>query len=233
MVQINPVTVRIKFFKRGALQYISHLDLVRTMNKIIVRARLPLWYSEGFNPKPKMVFAAPLSIGTESECEFMDLRLTERLSEEEIKAALNRNLTDEMQVTEVYYPDTKLTELKWFSYKMEIKTEGSSSELAEIVNDCLKASIIEVSKKTKPGEPTKTVNIAPLIKSAEARYLPDSSAIEISSILSADQSCFLNPEYVISALKEKAGVLSGGNLLKEYYSIKRERSYCADMTEFR
>ena len=72
MVQVTAntpyVTLRFKFKKLGKLQYISHLDLVRTMNKIIVRAKLPLWYSEGFNPKPKMIFAAPLSICTESVC---------------------------------------------------------------------------------------------------------------------------------------------------------------------
>ena len=60
MVQVNtPINLRVKFKKVGALQYVSHLDLVRTMHKIIVRAKLPLWYTEGFNPKPKMVFAAP------------------------------------------------------------------------------------------------------------------------------------------------------------------------------
>ena len=79
MVQVNQTKqfLRFKFIKRGSLQYISHLDLVRTMHKVIVRAKLPLWYTEGFNPKPKMIFAAPLSIGTESECEFMDLRMNE------------------------------------------------------------------------------------------------------------------------------------------------------------
>ena len=58
MVQVNnsKITVRIKFKKLGKLQYISHLDMVRTMNKIIVRAKLPLYYTEGFNPKPKMTF---------------------------------------------------------------------------------------------------------------------------------------------------------------------------------
>ena len=90
MVQLTPqhpyVTLRLKFKKVGSLQYISHLDLVRTMSKIITRAKLPLWYTEGFNPKPKMIFAAPLSIGTESVCEFMDLRLVDDISPEEAKA---------------------------------------------------------------------------------------------------------------------------------------------------
>ena len=100
----NPAysVLRVKFKKVGDLQYISHLDLVRTMHKIIVRAGLPLWYTEGFNPKPKMAFAAPLSVGTESLCEFMDLRVTEAISPEEILARLNKNMTDEMQELEAY-----------------------------------------------------------------------------------------------------------------------------------
>ena len=89
MVQVNPTKLflRFKFRKGGSLQYVSHLDLVRTMHKVIVRAKLPLWYTEGFNPKPKMIFAAPLSIGTESLCEFMDIRMNEQIDPAEAMAA--------------------------------------------------------------------------------------------------------------------------------------------------
>ena len=98
MVQVNntPITLRVKFHKIGNLQYISHLDLVRTMMKVIVRAKLPLWYTEGFNPKPKLAFAAPLSIGTESVSEFMDIRLTEKIDPQDAVNALNTNMTSEM-----------------------------------------------------------------------------------------------------------------------------------------
>ena len=110
MVQLTPnnpyLTLRVKFKKVGSLKYISHLDLVRTMSKIIVRAGLPLWYTEGFNPKPKMIFAAPLSIGTDSYTEYMDLRLIDDISPEEVMHRLNANMTDEMQVTEAYYATT-------------------------------------------------------------------------------------------------------------------------------
>lgn len=232
MVQVTVphVSVRIKFRKEGGLQYISHLDLVRTMHKIIVRSKLPLWYTEGFNPKPKMVFAAPLSIGTESKCEYMDLRLTERIPEADIMLALNKNLTDEMQVTEVYYPETKLTDLKWFSYTVTVKTNGADEALAKKCEELLNSDKVEIEKKTKPGEPTKTADIAPLIKSANAVF--SNGEIIISCCLSADQSCFLNPEYLIKALKKYCGVLSSENLTEEYYTIMRNAAYCADMTDF-
>lgn len=231
MVQVNQpsVKLRIKFKKVGKLQYISHLDLVRTMNKIIVRAGLPIWYTEGFNPKPKMVFAAPLSIGTESVCEFMDVRLTEKIAPEEVTRRLNANMTSEMQVIEAYYPETKFTDLAWLTYTITVKTNGASPELAERCNSILNADKVEILKKTKSGEAI--VDIRPLIRNANAVFTD--GTIRISCALSADPSSFLNPEYIIKALREGAGILSDTDLTKEGYSVMRERAYFADMTEFR
>ncbi len=232
MVQVSNtpyVTVRIKFKKVGRLQYISHLDLVRTMQKILVRSKLPMWYTEGFNPKPKMVFAAPLSIGVESVCEFMDLRLTKKVSAEKIAAVLNANMTDEMQVTAVYYPTSKLTDLKWFSYIVEIKSEMNSAELAEKCNQLFANSEILVTKKSKDTE--KTVDIKPLIRSADA--VSDNGKVRICATLSADQSCFLNPEYLVEAIRRETGVLSAENEALESYTVVRTAAYVEDMSEFR
>ena len=231
MVQVNTEKsrLRIRFKKVGKLQYVSHLDLVRTMHKTLVRSKLPLWYTEGFNPKPKMTFAAPLSIGTESVCEFMDVVLTERVEPQEAIRVLNANMTDEMQVTEAYYPETKFTDLAWLSYTVLIKTENPSAELAEKCEELLNGEKIEILKNTKSGE--KIVDIRPLVKSASA--VLDGGVVRISACLCADPSSFLNPEYLIKALRDKLGILSSPDLTKEEYSIMRERAYFADMTEFR
>ena len=233
MVQVNsntPINLRVKFRKVGSLQYISHLDLVRTMHKIIIRAGLPLWYTEGFNPKPKMVFAAPLSIGTESVAEYVDIRLNEKMPETEALARLNKNLTDEMQAIEAYYPESKLTDLKWLSYTMKIKTGGASGELVEEIEKCLLSDSVTVEKKSKSGDGAR-VDIRPLIKSMSA--VLDGELIVLSCVLSADPSAFLNPEYVIKALREQCGILSDPCIVNEYYSIMREKAYKADMSEFR
>lgn len=232
MVQVNntPINLRVKFKKTGKLQYISHLDLVRTMQKVIVRAGLPLWYTEGFNPKPKMVFAAPLSIGTESLTEFVDIRLFERMDVNEAMLRLNENMTSEMQVLEAYYPESKLTDLKWLSYSIVIKTNFASEILAKQCENALLAETVEIKKKTKSGNEA-TVNIRPLIKSVSVMF--DGEYIRIFCTLSADASAFLNPEYVVKALSERCGILSDPDLTKEYYSIMRENAYLGDMTEFR
>ena len=229
MVQVNATKLflRFKFIKRGSLQYISHLDLVRTMHKVIVRAKLPLWYTEGFNPKPKMIFAAPLSIGTESQCEFMDLRMNEYIDPAEAMARLNANMTDEMQVIEAYYPDSKFTDLKWMSYRITITPAALTDEMVSDCNGIFSGNTLEVQKKNSD----QTINIRPLIKSAVAKREGDS--ILIDAILSADPSAFLNPEYVIKALKEKCNLLTSSDLMSESYEIMRLNAYFEDMTEFR
>lgn len=224
----TPINLRVKFKKVGNLQYVSHLDLVRTMHKIIVRSKLPLWYTEGFNPKPKMVFAAPLSIGTESLVEFMDLRLSERIDPAAAIKSLNANMTDELVVLDAYYPDSKLTDLKWLSYVITINTVGASPELAEACNSALRADSMPVAKKQKPDD---TMDIKPLIRSASAVY--NSGSIRIDCVLSADASAFLNPEYVVKYLRSACGILSCENLLAESYSILRRGAYAADMSEYR
>ena len=201
------------------------------MHKIIIRSKLPLWYTEGFNPKPKMIFAAPLSIGTESVCEFMDLRLVDDIPPEEAMARLNANMTDEMQVLEAYYTEEKMTELKWLAYSIDIKTDGASSELADACSKLLLGDSVVVEKKAKPRESAQTVDIRPLIKEVSASF--EDGVIHIDAILSADASSFLNPEYVIKALRNGCGILSNPDLTKEYYSIMRTKAYKGDMTEFR
>ena len=223
------VIARIKFVKLGNLQYISHLDLVRTMHKVLIRTKLPLWYSEGFNPKPKMVFSLPLSIGVQSVCEYMDVRLTERVSEQQILNLINDNVTDELKALEVYYPTTSLSEIKWYLYTVKIKTENASEELAMACDSVLNSSPLVVEKKGKKG--VSEVDISPMISFATA--VLDSGLIKLSLKLSADSSAPLNPELVVKLLKNKCGILSSDNLLEEYYITMRECAYFEDMSPYK
>ena len=224
----TPINLRIKFKKVGMLQYVSHLDLVRTMSKIVVRAKLPLWYTEGFNPKPKMVFAAPLSIGTESYVEFMDLRLSEKMDPAVAIKSLNDNLTDELVVLDAYYPETKHTDLKWLGYTITLSVSDASEELAEKCVASFAAEQVLVKKKERIGG--KEVDIKPLIRSLEAKL--SDGKIVIECVLSADASSFLNPEYVVKHLREAVGVLTADNIMSESYTILRHSAYREDMSPF-
>ena len=226
----RPVTVRLKFVKVGNLQYISHLDLQRTFNRVLVRSGLPVWYTKGFNPHAKLVFSTPLSVGTQSVCEFLDLRLDREMSCEDVKNMLNAELTDEMYVTEVYFPESKFADIAFCEYEYEIFTEGASAELAEKISALFTASPLNMVKKTKSGE--REIDIIPLIKSISAGYDADGGVIRIRAILSAATESFLNPEMLMTAMKEKLSVMTGDPAV-EWYTIMRTRSLKADMSEFR
>ncbi len=228
MVQMNPCVVRVRFRKIGKLKFVSHLDLVRTMMKVIVRAGLPLRFSEGFNPKPKLSFAAPLSTGVESVCELMDIKLNYRVPESEVLLSLNKNFTDELYATEAYYPDSKFTELSFISHRIELDLLSSDDELCKRISDTL-TSTLTIIKKGKGGE--REVDIAPMIKSVDCRI--QDGRVVLECVLSSSPSQFLSPELMIKALRERLGILREENLTDEGYTVMRTETYVADMTPFR
>lgn len=73
--------IRIRFGKHGALRFVGHLDTARTWERTLRRAQIPLEYSQGFNPRPRMQFAAAVPVGVTSESEYLDVWLTRRLGE--------------------------------------------------------------------------------------------------------------------------------------------------------
>ena len=220
----SPKTMRIKFRKTGSLQYISHLDLHRTFNRVLVRAGIPLWYTQGFNPHAKMVFALPLSVGTESECEYLDVRVERDISAEEMKRRLNAQLTDELCVLDVYEAKEKLTAVRWASYHYEIEPHGDAEKLFTEIREIFRSPVV-MKKKTKSGE--KELDIMPLVRSLSVSFDPESGRIEMEALLSAAGESYLNPEYLITAIKEKTGFLSG-DLSAESYRIIRTDLYLED-----
>lgn len=225
-----PLTVRIKFVKKGKLQYISHLDLQRTFNRILMRSGLPVWYTKGFNPHAKLVFSTPLSVGTQSECEFLDLRFDREMPCEDIKRMLNAELTDEMYALEVYIPNTKFSEIAFCEYEYEIFADMASEGFAAELERVFTTSPLTLVKKSKSGE--REIDVVPLIKSVSAEYNKGSGSIRMTAVLSADTENFLNPEMLVTAIKAKYGILTADNP-EEWYSITRKKSLKADMTEFR
>ncbi len=223
-------SIRIKFRKVGDLQYISHLDLQRTMARVLVRAGIPMWYTQGYNPHAKVIFGLPLSVGTESECEFIDLRVDRDITGKEVKERLNRCLTDEMQVLDAYEPNTKFNEIAWASYEMELCFAGADASVADKLQSLFTTAPLNVTKKTKSGE--KEIDIIPLIRKV-CVTCPEEGRLHVSATLAAGNTEHLNPELLITAAKESCGILSG-DPAKESYSILRTHVYLADgETEFR
>ena len=92
--------IRFKFSKVGAYKYFSHLDIISIISRAIRRAKIRVKYSEGFNPKPKISFGPPTSLGIESRAEYGDIILTEDLEPEDFLMRLNHALKDKIKIEE-------------------------------------------------------------------------------------------------------------------------------------
>ena len=219
----TPRTLRVKFRKVGNLQYISHLDLQRTFQRVLVRAGLPLWYTKGFNPHIKMVFGMPLPVGSESECEYLDIRIEREMSCEEVKARLNAELTDELAVLDVYPAATGLSDMAYAVYRYTVHTAGADEALVARVREVLSNGPLNVIKKGKSGE--REVNILDSLRSFEVGL--DDGALTMQITLAAGEGKYISPEAVITALRREVGILSG-DPTKEHYRILRTRVLLAD-----
>lgn len=233
----EPKYIRFKFRKVGDLQFISHLDLQKAMAKVLVRAKAPLWYSKGFNPHAKLIFALPLSVGAQSECEYLDVRVERAIPPLELMEHINNELTEELRFLDAYYPETKLEDIYWAEYDFEINTCGADDNLAQDIEKLLMGEQVIILKKAKDKYKKiffKEVDIAPYVRDVSVKL--DDGIIKINAKLSASINQthpHINPENIVTMLKDKLGILSG-DVTKEQYDIMRTRIYFEDgVTDFR
>lgn len=143
--------VRLRFSKTGQAKYISHLDTNRVFSRAFARAKINLWYTQGFNPRPYMSFSLPLSLGVESYCENVDIRIIDDLTDEEIKARVNDALPLGIRIIDVYddFMDCQDIVYSDYVYKFEFK----DNELAlEKIKAVLESDAIMAQKKAKQGK---------------------------------------------------------------------------------
>lgn len=138
--------VRLTFSKKGTAKFISHLDIVRCMTRTFRRADIPVKFTEGFNPHPHMVFSAPLSLGVESECEYLDIKLTEAMPLDEIVTRLNRVSVPGIVFTHATELARNFNDIAFARYTLHVNGKTLSDFERFWGTDK-----IEVEKKTKKG----------------------------------------------------------------------------------
>ncbi len=147
---------RIVFEKKGISRYISHLDLNRCMIRAVRRSGLPAWYTEGFHPHLYLMFPLALSLGVESICEVMDLRLTEELPPEEILEKLNAVLPEGLHALEIHPPQKQAADITAAEYHL-LLSAPDVPDLKSLWDAFFSQPEILVQKKTKKG--VKEINI--------------------------------------------------------------------------
>lgn len=142
--------IRLKFSKTGQAKYISHLDTNRVFSRAFVRAKLNLWYTQGFNPKAYMSFSLPLSLGVESLCENVDIRIMDDISDAQIKQRMNDALPDGIRIVGVYDDFMDCSEICYSDYVY--KFEFADNDIAlEKIKAVLDGEEILALKKGKQG----------------------------------------------------------------------------------
>ena len=216
--------LRLRFGKTGRAVYISHLDLMHTMQRAFSRAGYELKYSEGFNPHPQISIALPLSVGAESVCEIMDFRLRQEADPKEIPARLTAVMPEGIEVSECYEQTRKVAELKYLEIEGVFEyDERDAVEMAKKLREFYAADEIVITKKTKRGMGESDIKSA--IRSIE--FLPMDGQVRIKAVISAQEPT-LNPELLADALRQKAPELA-----PDFAKFRRIETFDAQMKVYR
>jgi len=190
------IRVRAVFEKKDRAKYISHLDLNRCMLRTFRRSRLPVWYTEGFNPHPYYSFALALSLGFESNCEILDFNLNEDIPFDEVRDRLNAVMPYGMRIVSVSEQKKKITEIAKAEYSFSLVSDDVD-ELFSKVNELINQQEILTEKKTKKG--IRTVDIKPDMEILSIEKSENS--VDVVMRLPAGTQTNYNPTLFFDALK--------------------------------
>ena len=217
--------VRIFFEKKDMAKYISHLDLMRCFSRAVKRAGIDIWYTEGFNPHPFMTFSLPLSLGTESFCESVDIRTNDEMPFDEIKERFQSTLPDGIRVTKVAAPVHKANEICFSEFEILFYTEKSELVLSSL-KEKIGADEINVEKKGKQGRKKvfRQVNIKENIQSFD--FSENENGVLLKVVLTAGVKNNINPSLLIDAITADVKDSIKG------IDIKKTKMMLEDMKEF-
>jgi len=206
-------SIRAKFIRSEEVKYISHLNLMKAFERAFRRSRIPIAYTEGFNPHPKMVFALPLSVGVTSEAEYGDFGLSEKLSVDEFIRRLNEQLPEGLTIIDAQEKDTKdniMASIRMASYSINVCCSRAMgiNQMNALLSELMSRPAIMVKKQTKRG--IKDTDIKPMIHKLELQagdgvsehYQCKGNIYTIKSLLDAGSKGNLKPELVVEALNK-------------------------------
>ena len=125
--------LRVRFCRGEEVKFISHLDIIRLWQRVLHRAEIPLAYSEGFSPHPRISLAAPLPLGVTSEAELMDIFCAKWVSPHGFITAVSRQLPPGIEILQVYQitlPMPSLqSQVRYAEYKVEVETEKGQRDI--------------------------------------------------------------------------------------------------------
>ncbi|MEU4741810.1 TIGR03936 family radical SAM-associated protein [Actinosynnema sp. NPDC023658] len=160
------VELRLRYAKRGRLRFTSHRDIARTFERALRRAGVPMAYSQGFSPHPKVSWVGAAPTGVASEAEYVEVQVVDRVDPEALRTALDAVLPPGLDVLEVVQSTGGTLPERIEASAWHVELPGvSPEELTEAVTALMAAASVEVERLTKDGK--KIVDVRPAIVSAE------------------------------------------------------------------
>lgn len=199
---------RVEFSKEGPARFLSHLDLVRTTERALRRADLPLAFSRGFHPHPLVQFAFPLPVGAAGEREYFDVELEKNIDLKELSRALSKVFPEGMRVKSVREVPAGAPSLQGEIEKAVYRAEAvcreplPAEELREKIRRFLDLGVLAVQKEKKGRKVTK--NIRPGIFRLEGSVREGRLVLEME--LENSSRNFIRPEEVVEAFLEETKI---------------------------
>ncbi|MBQ7434237.1 MAG: DUF2344 domain-containing protein [Oscillospiraceae bacterium] len=216
--------LRLRFEKTGRAVYISHLDLMHTMQRAFSRAGYELKYSEGFNPHPQISIALPLSVGVASHCEIMDFRLKADANLKELPARLTAVMPEGIRVTDCYEQVSKVALLKYLEIEGSFEyDERDTQEMAKALTAFYAQDAIVITKKTKRG--VGQSDIRPAVR--DIAFTAGEGEVRLHAVISAQEPT-LNPALLADALRQLKPEIA-----PDFEKFTRIENYLENMTVFR
>jgi radical SAM-linked protein len=190
---------RLLFEKTGEAVWISHLDLMRLFQRAFKRAGLPLTHTQGYNPRPSVSIAMPLSVGVESVCELLDFELEgETVDCDEIIKRLNRALVKGVRVLACYDAGKKIKELAFLKCCVTMEyDQGVPKDAAQSISALFRQETLLVEKKSKNGITEQ--DIIPMIRCFLLTRDDDHTLRIIAMVCCQNPS--LNPMQLVAAIE--------------------------------
>jgi radical SAM-linked protein len=202
---------RINYTKDGPARYISHLDLVRTVERTLRRSSLPVAFSEGFNPHPKFSFVLPLPVGVAGLDEYMDLELTRELDPGELSRLLNENLPRGLKVRGAKPVPAQGKSLMAMVERAAYRVVGAPREpitqqvVEQTLQEFMNREALVVHRRGKKDGDLRPVDIRAGILSL-AGSLDETGNLVLTMELKAGSTGNVRPEEVLRALLELTGL---------------------------
>ncbi|MBR4240597.1 MAG: TIGR03936 family radical SAM-associated protein, partial [Eubacterium sp.] len=218
---------RLRFSKTDTAKYISHLDINRAFQRAFSRAKINLWYTEGFNPHPYMSFSLPLSLGVESLCENVDIRIIDDSADySEIKDKMNAVLPMGIRIVDVYSDFMDCHDIAYSDYVYKFEFADNQTAL-EKIESVLSQDEILALKKGKKGKKRimKETDIKQFIDKYSISIRGNQIVLNIRLLAGSEKN--LNPSLLFDTIIRLI------DMDFEYKSISRIRLLTSDLKEYK